>query len=93
MDWAVPENGLETGAPSPLNSYLMLCLDLIRNDQLRPDGLAYEDEDCHLLTYLGGFGRWGLKFINHCVLVTRSAELPKSSIRKINQAPWGNDIS
>ena len=44
MDWDVPKNGLETGATSPLNSYLMLCLDLIRNNQLRADGLAYEDE-------------------------------------------------
>ena len=44
MDWALPKNGLDLGAPSPLNSYLIICVDVIKNDQLRPDGLAYEDE-------------------------------------------------
>lgn len=65
MDWAVPENGLETGAPSPLNSYLMLCLDLIRNDQLRPDGLAYEDEALPFIDLPRRvWGGGSLKFIN-----------------------------
>lgn len=43
MDWPVPEGGLDIGAPAPLNSYLMLCLNAVKNDRLRPDGLAYED--------------------------------------------------
>lgn len=66
MDWAVPENGLETGAPSPLNSYLMLCLDIIKNEQLRPDGLAYEDEALPFIDLPRRvWGGGSLKFINH----------------------------
>ena len=65
MDWDVPKNGLETGAPSPLNSYLMLCLDLIRNDQLRTDGLAYEDEALPFIDLPRRvWGGGSLKFIN-----------------------------
>ena len=44
MDWSVPENGLQPAAPAPLNSYLMLCLDILKEDKLRIDGLAYEEE-------------------------------------------------
>ena len=44
MGWPMPENALRDGAPAPLNSYLMLCLDILGNDKLRTDGLAYEEE-------------------------------------------------
>ncbi|NCG11176.1 MAG: hypothetical protein GWP33_08870 [Alphaproteobacteria bacterium] len=65
MDWALPKNGLDLGAPSPLNSYLILCLDIIKNDQLRPDGLAYEDEALPFIDLPRRvWGGGSLKFIN-----------------------------
>ena len=43
MDWPYLPADLETGQPAPLNSYLMLCIPLVANKDLRIDGLSDGD--------------------------------------------------
>ena len=43
MDWPYSPADIEMGQPAPLNSYLMLCIPLVPNEDLRIDGLSDGD--------------------------------------------------
>ena len=81
MDWAVPENGLKTGAPSPLNSYLMLCL-IHQERPATPGWLAYEDEALPFIDLPDGFGAVGVRIYQSTVYCDKVSRTTKSSIRK-----------